>query len=96
MCFYGRGEGKEKPHISLSKASHTSPPNRKGAGNVEAQMECLLSMNVSVKSTPHRDFPSGLVVKTSRSQCRGHGFDPWLGNFDPACRMALPKKKKKE
>ena len=26
------------------------------------------------------DFPGTLVVKTWRSQCRGHRFDPWLGN----------------
>ena len=27
-----------------------------------------------------RDFPGGLVVKTPHFQCRGHGFNPWLGN----------------
>ena len=27
-----------------------------------------------------RDFPGVPVVKTPCSQCRGHGFDPWLGN----------------
>ena len=26
------------------------------------------------------DFPGGPAVKTPRSQCRGPGFDPWLGN----------------
>ena len=26
------------------------------------------------------DFPGGPVVKTQRVQCRGRGFDPWLGN----------------
>ena len=26
-----------------------------------------------------RDFPGGAVVKTLSSQCRGIGFDPWLG-----------------
>ena len=31
-------------------------------------------------------------VKTPRSQCRGHRFDPWLGNWDPMCHMAWPKK----
>ena len=33
-------------------------------------------------------------IKTTQSQCRGHGLDPWLGNYDPACHMAWPKKKK--
>ena len=32
----------------------------------------------------HEDFPvlvvSSLVVKTSYFHCRGHEFDPWLGN----------------
>ena len=27
---------------------------------------------------------------------RGHGFDPWLGNSDPACCMWYGKKKKKK
>ena len=26
------------------------------------------------------EFPSGPLVKTPSSQCRGHGFDPWSGN----------------
>ena len=26
------------------------------------------------------DFPGGLVAKTLCSQCRGPGFDPWLGS----------------
>ena len=30
--------------------------------------------------TCSRDFPGGLVVRTLPFQCRGHGFDPWLGN----------------
>ena len=27
---------------------------------------------------PSRDFPGVPVVKTPFSQCRGHGFDPWV------------------
>ena len=27
-----------------------------------------------------RDFPGGPVVKSPCFQCRGWGFDPWLGN----------------
>ena len=27
-----------------------------------------------------RDFPGGPVVKTPHLHCRGHGFDPLLGN----------------
>ena len=25
-------------------------------------------------------FPGGPVVRTTDFHCRGHGFDPWLGN----------------
>jgi len=33
-----------------------------------------------------------LVVKKSTLQCRGHGFDPRLGNWDPTCwETAKPK-----
>ena len=28
-------------------------------------------------------------------QCRGHGFDPWLGKFHMPCDTAIKKKKKK-
>ena len=29
------------------------------------------------------DFPGSPVVKTPCSQYRQHGFNPWLGNYDP-------------
>ena len=28
----------------------------------------------------NKDFSGGPVVKTPCFQCRGHGFNPWLGN----------------
>ena len=40
------------------------------------------------------DFPGSPVVKILCFQCRGHGFDSWLGNKDPTCCMAQPKEKK--
>ena len=55
---------------------------------IDFQSSFSLSIYISSYSlVPHscspksntRDFPSGLVVKTSCSQCRGHGFNPWLG-----------------
>ena len=39
-----------------------------------------------------RDFPGGPVVETLRLHCRGHVFDPWLGNLDPACRTVAKKR----
>lgn len=37
----------EKLYIPPSKASHTPPPNRMDSGNIEVQMACLWSINVS-------------------------------------------------
>ena len=38
-----------------------------------------------------RDFPGGPVVETPCSQCRGHEFHPWSGNYEPAaCEMETP------
>ena len=34
----------------------------------------------NAKIETHRDFPGGPGVKTPCFQCRGHGFNPWLGN----------------
>ena len=31
------------------------------------------------------DFPGGSVVRTPRFHCRGHRFNSWSGNWDPAC-----------
>ena len=41
--------------------------------------------------TADKDFPSGPVFKTVHFQCKGCGFDPWLGNQDPTCHAAPPK-----
>ena len=38
------------------------------------------------------DFPSGPVVKTPCFQCRGCGFNTWLGNKDPTCHGVWTKK----
>ena len=34
------------------------------------------------------DFPGSSVVKTPHFQCRGHRFNPWLGNKDLICHAA--------
>ena len=38
------------------------------------------------------EFPGGPVVRTPCFHCRGHGFDPWSGNQDPASRGAWLEK----
>ena len=36
-------------------------------------------------------FSGSPVVKTPRFHFRGHRFNPWLVNKDPACYTVLPK-----
>ena len=31
------------------------------------------------------------TFETLHFNCKGHGFDPWLGNEDPACFIVRPK-----
>ena len=38
-------------------------------------------------------FPSGLVVRTRCFHCHGPGFNPQLGNLDPASHKVQPKKR---
>ena len=38
------------------------------------------------------DFPSDPVVKAPCPHCRGHRFEPWLGNQDLVCHAVWPKK----
>ena len=41
-------------------------------------------------------FPAGPVVKIPCFHCKGHRFEPWMGNRDPTCPLALPKESKQE
>ena len=45
--------------------------------NISIETEKQREKRVEKNGT--EDFPCGPVVKTPRSQCRGHGFDPWSG-----------------
>ena len=42
--------------------------------------------NLALKITL-RDFPGAPVVKTPSFHYRGHGFNPWSGNYDPTCHI---------
>ena len=37
-------------------------------------------------------FPGSPVVKILCFHGRGCGLDPWLGNSNPTCHLALPKR----
>ena len=50
----------------------------------------------SLKMNQLAELPGGPVVKTPCFHCRGHRFNPWSGNYDPACPKARPKKRKKK
>ena len=36
------------------------------------------------------------MLRTLRSHCRGHGFNPWSGNQDPTYHVAQPREGKKK
>ena len=51
----------------------------------------------SVKMVKWRDVPGRPVVKTPRSQCRGHGFDSLVRELRSRMLSSMgPKKKKKK
>ena len=75
--------------MDLKGDGESIPPWKwKGLESIE---QCLklraLQMQV-MKTHVIRDFPGGTVVKSLFSQCRGPGFNPWLGNQDPICYIA--------
>jgi len=49
---------------------------------------------LDIKRRAHRDSPGGSVIQTPHIYCRGHGFDPWLRNGDPA-RYTVQSKNKR-
>ena len=58
-----------------------SPCARSTISNSWARWPMWLLTNFPfLPKTQPRDFPGAPVAKTSRSQCRGPGFDPWSGN----------------
>ena len=40
-------------------------------------------LQINILKLIFRDFAGDPVVKTLSFQCKGLGFDPWLGNRDP-------------
>ena len=66
-------------HPSVSLRSQTSGDAMREEGTMlrtsASFLEKILHNNVQME-----DFPGGPVAKTACSQCRGPGFDSWLGN----------------
>ena len=54
-------------------------------GGEKKKRKLKLHRNISfhLESPMSGDFPGGRVAKTLCSQCRGHRFDPWSGNWIP-------------
>ena len=49
--------------------------------------------NNIIKTKITRKVPGGPAVRNLSFHCRGHRFDPWLGNYDPTCHEARSEKK---
>ena len=45
--------------------------------NAKGKRRALCSQ---IENCKRGDFPASPVVRTLRFHCRGHGFNPWLGN----------------
>lgn len=46
------------------------------------------------KVSQWRDFPGGAVAETLHSHYRGHGSNPWSGDYDPTGSEARPEKRR--
>ena len=56
------------------------------------EKDVIIGLLEEFKKLQAWDFPGGPVVQTPSSQCREHGFDPWLGIL-PAAWHGQKKKK---
>ena len=55
-----------------------------------------ISLGTQHQESRTRDIPGGPVVKAPCFQCRGPGFDPWLGTTIPHAACGAAKRKEKE
>ena len=62
------------------EAGSKEKSNTGSLGPIICAAHCKMKTRVPCSNIIKWDFPGGPVVKTPHSQCRGHGFDPWLGN----------------
>ena len=56
-----------------------------------------LLMSFYEQKSLHWDFSGGPMVKTLRSQCKGHRFNPWSGNKEPtSCTVRKEGRKERK
>ena len=88
MALYFSGLPPQNPQLQSNhkKIHHTNPSWWTSRKYLTSSQHCQghQRQGRSEKfSKPRRasgDFPGGPVVKTRCSQCRGHQFNPWMGN----------------
>ena len=52
---------------------------------------CHVYFNIKKKKKIVWGLPRHLLVKTPHSQCMGHDFHPWSGNYDPTFHVVQKK-----
>ena len=71
-------------NITLAKASHMSSLKSRSRETPLFEKRSMKDFEVILKKTTQQqllqDFLVLQVVGTLHFQCRGHRFDPWLGN----------------
>lgn len=82
LCPFGTAED--------SRQSLVREGTEMGGRGQQEWAKIVKSETAKVKILDSRELPGRPLVKTPSAQCRGHKFDPWLGNKDPSCCLAQP------
>ena len=79
----GRGRGRQPGfrETSLGQVAHQGQTTLAWlTPKIRVFCNCIFADPTSRNNKRKTGFPTGLVVKTLSSWCRGPGFDPWSGN----------------
>ena len=79
--------------FQVHAGSEMGVPSVKTRGLSAAIASGLVVISSQLQTYPSEDFPGGPEVKTPHFHCRGHRFDPWSGNQDPAWGTAKKQNK---
>ena len=82
LCPFGTAED--------SRQSLVREGTEMGGRGLQEWAKIVKSETAKVKMLDSRELPGRPLVKIPSAQCRGHEFDPWLGNKDPTCCLAQP------